>query len=183
VGNSREKTSGCQQVAVSHSDHHRLSPNTVGALSPWASKDVKCQSPNVKSITNIKCPTGTHPVASRSRCQCRPRAQTQWVSLPPLCRRRLSLPPFAKGGKGEFEAPRALHEKPAERPGLPLHYQCPDYAPLQTCPPPADLSASGGADHPASSHPIATGSRSHSVPPHRAYTKRRTARSAVVAGG
>jgi len=26
---------------------------------------------------------------------------------------------------------------PPERPGLALHYQCRDYAPLQTCPPPA----------------------------------------------
>jgi hypothetical protein len=41
-----------------------------------------------------------------------------------------------------------------------------------------------GADDPASRHPIAAGSRSHRVSPHRAYSsERRTARSAVAAGG
>jgi len=39
------------------------------------------------------------------------------------------------------------------------------------------------ADLPAVNNPIAAGSRSHSVPPHRAYSsERRTARSAVAAG-
>ena len=41
-----------------------------------------------------------------------------------------------------------------------------------------------GVDHPASRHPIAAGSRSHSVPPHRAYhSTSRTAISAVAAAG
>jgi len=41
-----------------------------------------------------------------------------------------------------------------------------------------------GADHPASRHSIAAGSRSHSVPPHGAFrSERRTAISAVAADG
>ena len=31
--------------------------------------------------------------------------------------------------------PQALHHNPAQRPGLVLHYQCCDYAPLQSRPP------------------------------------------------
>jgi hypothetical protein len=40
------------------------------------------------------------------------------------------LPSFA-----DRKAPRAFHHKPAVRPGLPLHYQWRDYAPLQSRPP------------------------------------------------
>jgi hypothetical protein len=65
--------------------------------------------------------------------------------------------------------PQAFHHNPAQRPSLALHYQGRDYAPLQSRPPfPCSL--------------IAAGSRSHSLPPHRAYSsERRTARSAAVA--
>ena len=67
--------------------------------------------------------------------------------------------------------PQAFHHNPAQRPGLPLHYQCRDYAPLQSRPP-------------CHCSLVAAGSRSHSVRPHRAYSsERRTARSAVAAGG
>ena len=67
--------------------------------------------------------------------------------------------------------PRAFHHNPAQRPGLPLHYQCRDYAPLQSRPP-------------CLCSLIAAGSRSHGVPPHRAYSsERRTAISAVAACG
>ena len=48
----------------------------------------------------------------------------------------------------------------------------------------ADLSASGGADLPCHCSLVAAGSRSHSVPPHRAYnSERRTPSSGVAAGG
>ena len=41
-----------------------------------------------------------------------------------------------------------------------------------------------GVDHPASRHPIAAGSRSHSAPPHRtSHWQRRIAISAVAVGG
>ena len=56
--------------------------------------------------------------------------------------------------------PQAFHHIPAQRPGLTLHYQCRDYAPLQSRPP-------------GLSSLIAAGSRSHSVPPHRAYSSER----------
>jgi hypothetical protein len=67
--------------------------------------------------------------------------------------------------------PQAFHHNPAQRPGLALHYLWRDYAPLQSRPP-------------CLCSLIAAGSRSHSVPPHRAYrSERRTAVSAVAAGG
>ena len=40
------------------------------------------------------------------------------------------LPSFA-----DTKAPRAFHHHPAQRPSLGLHYQCRDYAPLQSRPP------------------------------------------------
>jgi len=58
------------------------------------------------------------------------------------------------------KASRAFHENPAERPGLALHYQCRDYAPLQS--------------RPSLPRAIRTG-------PYR--SERRTPRSAVAAGG
>ena len=60
----------------------------------------------------------------------------------------------------DSSGPRAFHHSPAQRPGLALHYQCRDYASLQSRPPCLCLL-------------VATGSRSHSAPSHIPYSLER----------
>jgi hypothetical protein len=72
---------------------------------------------------------------------------------------------------GQRKAPRTFHHPPPEGRAS---FSTINAATMRLC----------GADRPASRHPIAAGSRSHSVLPHRAYrSERRTAIFAVAAGG
>jgi hypothetical protein len=86
---------------------------------------------------------------------------------------------------GQRKASRAFHHIPARGPGLFLHYQCRDYAPLQSRPSLPHATHSRLPVWRSSGSRACRGRRlSHSVPLHRAYRwQRRTARSAVAAGG
>jgi len=87
------------------------------------------------------------PPGNHSRLESAPTGQQlAWWGVPNLtsCRNRRHqrqgglrrkahpepLPSFA-----DWKAPRAFHHNPDERHGLPRHYQCCDYAPLQSRPP------------------------------------------------
>ena len=80
--------------------------------------------------------------------------------------------------------PQAFHHNPAQRRGLALHYQCRDYAPLQSRPPCHCSLIAAALRRSSGSRACRGRSRSHSVPPHGAYSsERRTAIFAVAAGG